>query len=128
MQCTIHTTLTSILDSIGREHALLEVKDAALVIGVTPWWVRQLIAKGDLRAINVGGPEKAARWRIDPEDLNAWMRDRENRPRDLGNPQLRSLPMAGAASGRAGARSIAAVSTAHLNRAPGAALRGSGLR
>ena len=98
MQCTVHTTLTSILDSVGRDHALLEVKDAALVIGVTPWWIRQLIAKGDLRAINVGGPEKAARWRLDPEDLAAWMRARENRPRDLGNPQLRGLPMVGVAS------------------------------
>ncbi|MGG5172434.1 helix-turn-helix domain-containing protein [Pseudarthrobacter sp. J1738] len=83
MQCTIHTTLTSILDSISRDYALLEVKDAAMVIGVTPWWIRQLIAKGDLRAINVGGYEKSARWRIDPQDLTAWMRDRENRPRDL---------------------------------------------
>jgi hypothetical protein len=124
MQCTIHTTLTSILDSIGRDHALLEVKDAALVIGVTPWWIRQLIAKGDLRAINVGGPEKAARWRIDPQDLNAWMRDRENRPRDIGFPQLRGLLRAGVASGRTRVRSTAAASTLHLNRAPGAAMRG----
>lgn len=83
MHCSVHTTLTSILDSIGREHSLLDVKDAALVIGVTPWWIRQLIAKGDLRAVNVGGPEKAARFRIDPHDLNAWMRERETRPRDL---------------------------------------------
>lgn len=77
------TTLTSILRSMAREHALLEVKEAAAAMGVTPWWVRQLIKKGELRAINVGGPEKAARWRIDPEDLSAWMRERENRPRDL---------------------------------------------
>lgn len=83
MHYTTHRTLTSVLASIGREHSLLEVKDAALAVGVTPWWIRQLIAKGALRAINVGGPEKAARWRIDPHDLTAWMRERENRPRDL---------------------------------------------
>lgn len=128
MQCTVHTTLSSILDSIGREHALLEVKDAALVTGVTPWWIRQLIAKGDLRAINVGGPEKAARWRIDPEDLNAWMRERENRPRDLGNPQLRALPMTGVAGGRTRVPSTVAASKTRLNRAPDAAPRVSGLR
>jgi hypothetical protein len=128
MQCTIHTTLTSMLDSIGRDHALLEVKDAALVIGVTPWWIRQLIAKGDLRAINVGGPEKAARWRIDPEDLNAWMRDRENRPRDFGSSQLRGLPVATIASGRTRVRNIAAASTTHLHRISGAAPRSSDLR
>lgn len=77
------TTLTSILHNMARDHALLEVKEAAAAMGVTPWWVRQLIARGELRAINVGGPEKTARWRIDPEDLNAWIRKRENRARDL---------------------------------------------
>lgn len=77
------TTLTGTLTELAREQGLLNVKDAATAIGVTPWWIRQLIAKGELRAINVGGPEKAARWRVDPEDLNAWMRTRENRPRDL---------------------------------------------
>lgn len=76
-------TLTSIMTDLNNRHVLLSVKDAALLMGVTPWWVRQLIAKGELRAINVGGHEKAARWRIDPEALDAWMRDRENRPRDL---------------------------------------------
>ncbi len=67
---------------MAREHALLDVKDAA-AIGMTPWWVRQLIARGELRAIYVGVPEKSARWRVDPEDLNAWLVNRENRPRDL---------------------------------------------
>lgn len=77
------TTLTGTLSQMAREHALMDVKDAAAAMGVTPWWVRQLIARGELRAINVGGHEKAARWRVDPEDLSAWMRTRENRPRDL---------------------------------------------
>lgn len=77
------TTLTGELSRMSREHLLLDAKDAALAIGVTPWWVRRLIADGELRAINVGGAEKSARWRVDPEDLNAFMRARENRPRDL---------------------------------------------
>ena len=77
------TTLTNTLTELAREQALMSVKDAAAALGVTPWWVRQLIARGELRAINVGGHEKAARWRVDPEDLSTWMRARENRPRDL---------------------------------------------
>ncbi|MDP5226913.1 MULTISPECIES: helix-turn-helix domain-containing protein [Arthrobacter] len=77
------TTLTGALSQLAREHALLDVKDAAVAIGVTPWWVRRLIADGELRGINVGGHDKAARWRVDPEDLAAFLRTRENRPRDL---------------------------------------------
>jgi len=67
----------------AREHRLLTVQDTAVIMSGTPWWIRQLIASGHLRAINVGGPGKAARWRIDPEDLNAWIKSRESRPRDL---------------------------------------------
>jgi excisionase family DNA binding protein len=65
---------------MARRNALMSTKDAALAMGVTGWWVRQLIATGELRAINVGGSGKSARWRIDPEDLDAWLRMRQNRP------------------------------------------------
>lgn len=75
--------LTGALTLAAREHHLLSVQDTAACMSRTPWWVRQLIANGELRAINVGGPGKAARWRIDPEDLSAWMVSRESRPRDL---------------------------------------------
>lgn len=75
--------LAATLALAAREHHLLTVQDTAVVMSRTPWWVRQLIASGELRAINVGGPGRAARWRIDPEDLNAWMTSRESRPRDL---------------------------------------------
>ena len=61
----------------------LRVREAADALGVTPWWTRRLIASGDLRAINVGGPDKSARWRVAPEDLAAFIRARENRARDL---------------------------------------------
>lgn len=77
------TTLSTTLTIMAREHALLSVADTAAAMGVTPWWVRQLIARGELRAINVGGHDRAARWRVDPEDLRAWMASRENRARDL---------------------------------------------
>lgn len=77
------TTLTGALVELAREHALLDVKSTAAALGVTPWWVRQLVSSGELRGINVGGHDKAARWRVDPEDLHAFMRTRESRARDL---------------------------------------------
>lgn len=77
------TALTTTLTLLAREHALLTVSDAAAAMGVTPWWVRRLIQSGALRAINIGGADRSARWRIDPEDLRAWMVGRENRSRDL---------------------------------------------
>lgn len=73
-------TTTSLSTS---SRVLLNVRDASALLGVTPWWTRRLIATGALRAINVGGPEKTARWRIDPEDLRAFIASRENRSRDL---------------------------------------------
>lgn len=76
-------TLTNILKIAAREKGLLTVNDTAELGGITPWWVRQLINRGELRAINVGAQGKAARWRVDPEDLHAWLASRENRPRDL---------------------------------------------
>lgn len=77
------TTLTGTLLELAGEHALLDVKSTAAALGVTPWWVRQLISSGELRAINVGGHDRAARWRVDPEDLRTFMRGRESRARDL---------------------------------------------
>lgn len=62
---------------------LLDVREVAHALGVTPWWTRRLIASAALRAINVGGPDKSARWRVAPEDLAAFIRARENRSRDL---------------------------------------------
>lgn len=50
---------------------------------MTPWWIRQLITSGKLGGINAGGTETATRWRVDPEDILAWMKSRESRPRDL---------------------------------------------
>ncbi|WP_368859977.1 helix-turn-helix domain-containing protein [Microbacterium sp. C7(2022)] len=74
---------TTHLRTTPNDTALLNVREAADALGVTPWWTRRLIASGDLRAINVGGPEKSARWRVVPEDLAAFIRARENRSRDL---------------------------------------------
>ncbi|SFN43333.1 helix-turn-helix domain-containing protein [Mycetocola miduiensis] len=76
-------TITTQLRQAKGECTLLTVKDAAELTGLTEWWVRQLIAKGEIRAMNVGSYGKSARWRIDPEDLSAWLVSRENRPRDL---------------------------------------------
>lgn len=77
-------TLTSTLLLLAKNQALLTPSEAATIAGVTPWWVRRLINSGELRAVNIGGADgRATRWRIDPEDLEAWLRSRENRSRDL---------------------------------------------
>lgn len=76
-------TLSTALKLLARDNAMLPVKEAAIALGVTEWWVRRLIADGELRAVNVGGAEKHARWRIDPEDLAAFMQRRQSRARDL---------------------------------------------
>ena len=73
---------TTDLRTTSGDH-FLNVREAAVALGVTPWWTRRLIASGDLRAINIGGPDKSARWRVAPEDLAAFIRSRENRARDL---------------------------------------------
>lgn len=76
-------SITNILRQAKRESALLSTKDVADIAGITPWWVRQLIAKGELRAMDLSSGDGRPQWRIDPEDLEAWMRSRENRARDL---------------------------------------------
>lgn len=76
-------SITTLLMQARAESTLLTVTEAAELTGLTCWWVRQLIAKGEIRAVNVGSYGKSARWRIDPEDLRAWLVSRENRPRDL---------------------------------------------
>lgn len=76
-------TLSELLVLLGNENTLLETKTVAQISNLTPWWVRQLIARGELRAINVGSGHQAARWRVDPEDLKAFLASRESRPRDL---------------------------------------------
>lgn len=78
---TIRPTTNHLQTTSG--DTLLNVREAADALGVTPWWTRRLIASGDLRAINIGGPDKSARWRVAPEDLAAFIRSRENRARDL---------------------------------------------
>lgn len=77
----MRTTTNRVISPLG--DTLLSVRDAAVALGVTPWWTRRLIASGELRAINVGGPDKSARWRIAPDDLAAFIKARENRGRDL---------------------------------------------
>lgn len=68
----------------AQEEALLTPREVAAITGLTYTWVRSLIRDGELRAINVGGTDaNTIRWRVDPEDLNAWLKSRENRARDL---------------------------------------------
>lgn len=75
--------ITTRLQRMSADENLLTTKEAGATLGLSPWWVRRLIDSGELRAINVGGADKSARWRIGPEDIVAFMRSRESRPRDL---------------------------------------------
>lgn len=76
-------SITTHLRQIALEERLLSTREVAAILGVTTAWVRGLITAGEIRAINLGGPERAARWHVDPEDLAAFMRARESRRRDL---------------------------------------------
>lgn len=49
---TSSTTLSGELGRISREHAMLDTKEAAAALGVTPWWVRRLIDDGELRTVS----------------------------------------------------------------------------
>lgn len=75
--------LSADLHELATRNALLDTRTAAEIIGVTPHWIRHLIGIGELRAINVGGPDRSAKWRVEPTDLDAWLVNRQSRPRDL---------------------------------------------
>jgi excisionase family DNA binding protein len=76
-------TLDADLHELATRNALLDTTTVAETLGVTPWWVRRLIHSGELRAVNVSGPGTSAKWRVDPEDLSAFLAERQSRPRDL---------------------------------------------
>lgn len=75
--------ITTAMRQLAQTQRLLTTTEVAELLSITPLWTRRLIRTGQLRATNVGGPEKTARWRVDPEDLAAYIRSRENRRRDL---------------------------------------------
>lgn len=76
-------SLSELLALARASCTLLTVSEVAMLANLTPWYVRQLISTGEIRAINVGGHGRRARWRIDPDDFRHWMAGRENRKRDL---------------------------------------------
>lgn len=77
-------SLNGVLQQAARDNALMSVSEVALAMGSSTKWVRSLIGRGELRAINIGGPDpQGTRWRVDPEDLRAFLATRESRPRDL---------------------------------------------
>lgn len=54
---------------------LITASQAADRLGLRAETIRRLIARGDLRAINIGGDSSrtSVRWRIDPRDLDTWV-------------------------------------------------------
>jgi excisionase family DNA binding protein len=49
---------------------------AAEILGVNTDRLRRWIRNGQLRAVNVSDAEQRPRWRIDPEDFNAFLASR----------------------------------------------------
>ncbi len=61
----------------GLDTALLTVADVAALLKVHKRTVLDLIAAGDLRAVNVGGTRAhGARWRVTKHDLNSFVEAR----------------------------------------------------
>jgi excisionase family DNA binding protein len=50
----------------------LTVEDIAKKLDITEEWVRDLIARKEIRAVKVG------KWRIKPEDLKSFIKSRSN--------------------------------------------------
>ena len=50
----------------------LTVEDVATKLDITEEWVRDLIARKEIRAVKVG------KWRIKPEDLEVFIKSRSN--------------------------------------------------
>lgn len=71
----------------------LTAKQAAEMIGVSVDHVRSLIKLGSLRATNVGRGRKLPRWRIDTEELEAFMlRHRSGVPNRRPRRRLPDVP------------------------------------
>jgi len=56
----------------------MNTSQAAVVLGMTPWWVRRQCAAGELRASYYGG-----KWSIAPEDISAYRDAHSNAPRTV---------------------------------------------
>lgn len=50
----------------------LTVRDIARKFGLTEEWIRDLIAKKEIKAVKIG------QWRIKPADLEAFIKSRQN--------------------------------------------------
>lgn len=59
---------------------LLTPREAAEIVGVSTDHVRSLIKQGSLVATNVGLGKRVQRWRVSPDELQAFIRQRRNRP------------------------------------------------
>ena len=64
--------------------ALLTVADVALLLKINRRTVLDLIAAGEIRAINVGGTRcHGARWRVSEQDLSLFLESRASNDRNL---------------------------------------------
>ena len=59
---------------------LLTVRDVAALLQEHPVTVRRRIARGEIRAANLGGTRQGARYRIRASALDAYLNSHEYRP------------------------------------------------
>lgn len=66
-----------------------KISDVAEYLGIKPDHVRQLIAYGHLRAINMGGNARGCRYRINEKDLLDFIKESKNEPKSERRARLR---------------------------------------
>lgn len=66
------------------EPPLLTVNDVAALVGCSPRTVRRAIAAGRLRAVRPTGP--TGRYKVRPDDYEAWIADSAVRPPAIDEP------------------------------------------
>jgi hypothetical protein len=55
----------------------LSTKQAGEIVGRSDWWVRERIREGAIKASNIATRPGECVWRVDEDDLRAYLADRQ---------------------------------------------------
>ena len=98
------------MTDLSSDPFLLTPGQLAEHVQVSSKTVLRAIARGELRAVQIG---RRGAWRICPDDVDAWLETRANRPRSESAPTVRrvsardALPRPARRLGRAGRLELA---------------------